>query len=110
MSKLSPENDPTSIGNILVDMGVITQEKLQKLGDEFRAQREEMFGQFLVRNAGISQDQLELALIKQKQLRGEKVDMSMLLHVINISKKSHERLLNKIDGFSAIVSKVGIKS
>ena len=108
MARLAPEDDPSSIGNILVDMGVITRETLKKLADEFKARREELFGEFLIRSAGISQDQLELALIKQKQLRGEKVDMSMLLKVVSISKKSHERLLNKIDSFSIVAAKVKV--
>lgn len=97
MSKVPPENDPTSIGNILVAMGLVGLEDLKKLAGEFHAKtQEELFGQFVAKRKDISRETLELALIKQRHMRG-KITHKMMMRSIEITQGNHNKLVDGVD-------------
>ena len=65
--------DPTSIGAILVAMGVITADQLEEAVREQEKERLDiLLGKILLANGIISQSQLEAALTTQKGLRSKK--------------------------------------
>jgi hypothetical protein len=66
MAKHKPEDDPTSLGNILVDMGMTTKECVREaLGKNYP------LGQAMVCTHVITETQLSAALIEQQLRRGE---------------------------------------
>jgi hypothetical protein len=70
MSKKNPEKDPTSIGNVLISMGLLDRETIKKLSEEFEKTRGELIGQFIVKHSDVKDDHIKLALMKQKHMRG----------------------------------------
>ena len=70
MGRRPPEEDPASIGNVLVEMGLLTEHQLKQIVIEFKASKEELLGQFIVRKTPITEDQVELAFLRQQKLRG----------------------------------------
>lgn len=70
---MKPHDDPTSLGAILLAMGVITSEQLnQAIQEQENSSIEIMLGKLLVANDVISGDQLEMALSAQVGLRSKK--------------------------------------
>lgn len=66
----TPHDDPSSIGNILLRMKLVTQEQLDAITEEQRHMREDlMMGNLMVAKGWITKDQLELALAAQKGMR-----------------------------------------
>lgn len=68
--KNSAQNDKTSIGNVLLDLGLVTTEQLSKALNIQEAQSPEL-GTILIDLGAIDKTQLEFALLKQKELRGD---------------------------------------
>lgn len=64
--------DPTSLGNILIKLGWCTQEEVLKASDDVR------IGMSLVQMKVITQDQLEEALFRQRQERGQATQVEIL--------------------------------
>jgi len=64
----TPEEDPTSIGNVLIEMGLCKQVDVDSA---LQLLQEKKMGEALLDLGKISSDQLNLALAKQKALRGE---------------------------------------
>ena len=61
------QEDPTSIGNILLELGLIS--RLQ-LSEALRWQEEHLLGKILVEHRMITQESLDMALLKQRLARG----------------------------------------
>ena len=101
MFQKPPEQDPTSIGKILVEMDLIDEEELEKFVVEFRDTEDTLLGQFLVKKTSITEEQVELAFLKQQQLRG-KVTKKMLCRVLEIADNRHNRLMNSADQLIAL--------
>lgn len=70
---MSPADDPTSIGSILVAMGVITAEQLEiAVREQHTVRVDVLLGKLLLANGVISPHQLEVALQSQNDLRSKK--------------------------------------
>lgn len=108
IESISPEIDPTSLGNILVEMHLITNEQLIILVIDFEdyKKQEQLLGQFLLRQKVITETQLEIALIRQQMLRG-KVDQKSVQRIISLTIHSDERVSNSLTG---LVTAVGAKN
>jgi len=66
----TPKADPSSIGNILLRMKLVTQEQLDAITDEQRSMREDLLmGNLMVAKGWITKEQLELALAAQQGMR-----------------------------------------
>lgn len=98
-----PEDDPTSIGNILVSMGLLDAETLRSMVEEFRSAHDEMLGEFLVRRLGISESHVELALLRQHRLRGGN-GSSTMFKALEISKRSQQRITAKVEEVAVAAS------
>jgi len=107
--KLPPEDDPTSIGNILVDMGVLERETLQQLVEEFRQRKEEMLGEFIRRktNEKVNEGMVELALMRQRRLR--KVNGNSVQLALDVAKRSQMRVVNKVEQVVSITHAISNK-
>ena len=67
----NPKTDPSSIGNILIEMGTITANELMEHVRSFKlsSHNGERLGEYLVRESCLTMEQLEIALDKQKRMR-----------------------------------------
>lgn len=89
--------NPTSLGNVLIGMGLVYAEAVERvlaIQRKFKDQqgREEfLIGELLVREGYITHDQLTVALLKQRQLRGEKLDYKKASDMV------YESLKRRID-------------
>jgi hypothetical protein len=95
MAKLSPEDDPSSIGNILVSMGAIDRMTLIKLVAMFNAEKDTRLGEFLQRHADVPEGTVELALMKQRRMRGENSVDDVRL-TLKAAKETQDRVLAKV--------------
>lgn len=69
---MSPKDDPTSIGAILVKMGVITEDELSlAVEEQENSSIEHLLGKLLVANGLCSMEQIEVALAAQQGMRSE---------------------------------------
>jgi hypothetical protein len=67
---MDPADDPTSIGNILINLGVVTEQQLRAaVADKHRTAPDELLGLFMVGREIINREHLEKALKTQQQLR-----------------------------------------
>ena len=62
--KKRPEDDDTSIGNILINMGLLTEDELEEIVAAFQRSKEELLGEFIVRATAdrpnpITEEQIE---------------------------------------------------
>ena len=70
---IDPKDDPTSIGSILVSMGVISVGQLHRAVEEkANASQDVLLGRLLVAAGFISNEQLDVALNAQTGLRSKK--------------------------------------
>lgn len=66
----APKDDPSSIGNILLRMKLVTRDQLNAITEEQRHMREDhMMGNLMVAKGWITREQLELALAAQQGMR-----------------------------------------
>lgn len=72
-----PEDDPSSIGNILIQMGFINYNDLERMVKEFKMSKGEMLGEYLVRHTQLTVEQLEMALIRQQNMRRQAVIVNL---------------------------------
>jgi hypothetical protein len=68
---MDPADDLTSIGSILINLGIITNQQLRAaIEDKHRTAPDELLGLFMVGREIITREQLKKALKTQQQLRG----------------------------------------
>jgi hypothetical protein len=113
MASVPPEKDPASIGNILVNMGLLTEKELIEIVKDFRAAKDELLGEFIIRKTNekdvengeykytpISEEQIEFALFKQRAMRG-KVNGSVLDQAMKIVDVRHRKVMHEADELQA---------
>ena len=105
-----PEEDPTSIGNVLVDLGFITVQDLERAVREFKELKEEFLGEFLIRKTQLTEDQLHLALLKQSELRGKPPTHSAVVKAFGASLKSNDRLLSTTEEITRLTTLIANKA
>jgi len=85
---VDPKDDPTSIGNILLSMGVVTREQLIAIREEQAMEEDRRMGMMLVRKGWCTEEQLDVALAAQKTMRTKgKVGQALALADIAIAQK-----------------------
>jgi hypothetical protein len=71
--QVPPQDDPSSVGQILVDMGLVTRGQLGRAVEmQERSSIEQLLGKLLVAEGHISNKQLDMALNAQAGLRSKK--------------------------------------
>jgi len=103
---ISPDKDPTSIGNILVELKLLSNDELVKLVGEFRKSKEKLLGEFILEHSNLTQAQIEIALVRQKRLRGE-VNQSLVRHTIKLSNESYKRVVQDMHDLSMTAKAMG---
>lgn len=92
LTPLSPAQDPTSLGNLVLAEGLLTEDEFDELMDEFNDTRiESLLGRFLVTRGVITEEKLELLLIRQKAKRNGGVDASHIMEAMEIAEKAERR-------------------
>jgi hypothetical protein len=95
------DDDATNIGNVLVEMGLLTKTQLASIVVDFKAAKDELLGQFIVRKTALTEDQIELAVLKQKIMRGESGD-KVIDRLMEISRRSGDKVNEGLDGLTAL--------
>jgi len=94
--------DKTSLGNMLLEDGVLTHDELLDLLAEFQDLKvEELLGQFLVRRGVITPEKLQFLLIRQAASRNGGVEKVHLRQAIEIAQRTSENLSDTVDDFSS---------
>ena len=99
-SRLPPEDDPSSIGNVLVSMGVLDKETLKQLVEEFRRKKDELLGEFIRERTGCTEGMIDLALLRQNRMRGDN-GASAVQKAINIVRRTQTRIVVKVEEMAA---------
>ena len=100
-SNIPPEDDPSSIGNVLVSMGVLDKETLDKLLVEFRRKKDELLGEFIRDKIGCTEGMIDLALMRQTRMRGDN-GSSAVQKAINIARRTQTRIVIKVEEMAAV--------
>jgi len=111
--KLPPADDPTSIGNILIDMGVLDRETLQRFVEEFKQNKDELLGEFICRKTKnqphqINESMIELALMKQRRLRGNN-GCGSVQRALEAARNSQMRVVSKVEEMASITYAISTK-
>lgn len=91
----TPKDDPSSIGNILLKMGLVTKEQLDAVMNEQAHMREDLLmGNLMVAKGLITREQLEVALAAQQGMRkGGKSGQALAVAEVCLSHASNGREL-----------------
>lgn len=108
-AKLAAKN-PSSLGNLVVRDGVLSQYEFQELFSEFSKQSvNELLGQFLVRKNVLTDEKLQLLLIRQEALENGGVEDQHVVRAMRVADQASERVSSGIDDLMAC-SVVDIKA
>lgn len=106
--------DPFSLGNLVVGDGIVDSGELSELLSEFRQlNREELFGQFLVRKGVLSDEKLQLLLIRQSAVRSGGVQDKHVMQARELSDRTFRKAEKEVEDFFAEANKalsVGVKA
>lgn len=90
--KLSPDQDPTSLANLVVREELCTRQEMNThLADFQSSSIEGLIGSYLVSKDVLTEEQLELLLVKQEAERFGCVDQSHVRRALDIAAKSHKK-------------------
>lgn len=112
VSELPPSEDPTSIGNLVVRHEMCTPLEMSRLLQEFQASTvEQLLGKFLVSKGILTEEQLELLLLKQAAERNGGVEHEHVMRALKLAEstgqKSEESTDRFIEATSRALAKVG---
>lgn len=106
----SPKRDPTSIGNLVVQSGFCTREEFDTFLGEFQSlEVGQLLGQFLIAKGVMSEEQLEMLLIRQQTSRTGLVNHEQVMRAMNVASRTQEKLDNGVASLSAATAKVSGK-
>lgn len=93
----TPGDDPTSLGNMVVRHGLCSRAQMIEFLVEFnRSTREQLLGQFLVAKDVLSDEQLQMMLIKQEAERGG-VKHSHVMKAMEVVEKSNQKIVDGVE-------------
>lgn len=105
---LPPAEDPSSLGNIFIEHGLVTHEQFAGLLAEFQNMKVEMLiGQFLVSQTIITQEELDLMLLKQDRMRkGGGTTHASLMKIMDIAQRTQEATGDEVRELNVVMLKV----
>lgn len=90
--------DQSSLGNLILKEGILDHNELSELLAEFNDLKvEELLGQFLVRKEVISQEKLELLLIRQSAARNGGVEKEHVKQALAICRRTSQAMSDTVD-------------
>lgn len=98
--KKSNGSDPSNIGNILLQLGLLTEEQLKQIVQRAQEEQDKVFGQIAIEAGYINQADVDLALAKQAMMRGERT--TGLATAIALGNAMHDRISSGIDEISEL--------
>lgn len=96
-----PELDPSSIGNILVQMGALNQDELEQMVAEFIMLKEQKLGEYIIQNSHVTQEQRDLAILRQKMMRG-KANGKTIDELLELSETSSQKVQSSVEDLQAV--------
>lgn len=109
--KIRTVGDGTSLGEILVSLGMVTTDIVTHAANVQSGRHDRQIGQILVDLGAITQSQLELALVRQQQMRGETPDYvgasSRLLSVANEEVRKTVASSAKVSALADDLARIG---
>lgn len=102
--------DQFSLGKLAVEDGVISPDELSELLSEFRyRQKGILFGQFLVEKGVLTNEKLQLLLIRQSAARGGGVEKRHVVQAMDLANKTSRRMMRELDGFLRDVHALSVR-
>lgn len=99
--EIVPEKDPTSLGKLLVDHELISQEELEFALHRQHEAKDELLGAILVKEGLIEEGMVEAMLVIQKAKRGNGKDLKAAVEYLsvqnNLISAEHKSLRNVLD-------------
>ena len=98
-----PDDDPTSIGNILVEMGAIEREELSYLVISFKETEDQLLGEYLISEVkGITKAKISLALMKQRALRNKRISHAAIISSFDTATKTTEEIGSRSEEIASL--------
>jgi hypothetical protein len=94
---LSPKDDPTSLGNLIVEYGLVPADKLEALIEDFKKYAGTMLGEFLVSKNILTTEKLSIILLKQKARRNGGVEHEQVMEALNLATDTQRRVDAQVD-------------
>jgi len=111
-------DDPTSLGNLLVQDGILTQFQLSEVLYEFRRSRagdlleqfESMLGEYLIEKSIITEEKLQLVRIRQSAVRNGGVEHHHVMEAMKVAEKTQSKQDSCADELLAASSCLALKA
>ena len=108
-----PRDDPSSLGNLIVQEGILTPEQFAVFLSDFQSARIDMLlGQFIrsKKKANgepyMTDHELEVLLLKQERMRnGGRVGHEAVLKMMDVAQRSQDELSSEVSEFNAAMLK-----
>jgi hypothetical protein len=97
----SPHEDPTSIGNLIVDHGILNRKDFSRLLEIFKSKEDKLLGQFIMEHTNMTKEQLEYLLLKQKTMRRRighsDIEHADIMNALKIAESAQDNYSIQID-------------
>ena len=100
---MDPSEDPTSIGNVLLSLGWITEDQLAKALEIRDGGEDRLLGQILLDNRHLTRDQMRQALRQQRKMRGAPKTGNDAHRAVCEARESTIRVNANIDGLTDLL-------
>lgn len=91
MSK-STKEDPTSLGNVLLELEIVTREQLdQALEDQQTLRGDDLLGRLLIANGACTEEEITMAMSAQASLRSKKGKRECAMAVADLALERRRR-------------------
>ncbi len=90
---LDPSSDPSSIGSLIRSQGLVSEDEFDNLLSQFQNLTVgQLLGEFMVSKEKLTKEQLDLLLIKQRQMRnGGRTSHRDVMDAIGIAQRTGQR-------------------
>jgi hypothetical protein len=102
---IPPEDDPTSIGNLLLEERLLTRDQLQLYVNEFKENVGHFIGSFLVSKGVLTEPKLAVVLLKQKARRNGGVEHEHVMDVIKVAERTQLQVDTSIDRLMNVMAR-----
>jgi len=110
--KVNPNEDPTSIGRLLLDNNLITKEELDFAIQHQKEKNDYLLGEILIESGILDKGIVEAMLVVQKAKRGNGVELNEAVEYLLTSNKlvgeKHKNFLDILNEIKSFTKKVAL--
>lgn len=90
-----PKADPTSLGNVLLELSIITEEQLdQALQEQETLRGDDLLGKLLIANGACTEEEISMAMSAQESLRAkDKTKCAMAVADLAIERRRRDSVI-----------------